>query len=249
MRAHLLIGLVAAALSFTAHAERIRVLTAGAFLPVASELAPGFELRTGHQVDIVTATAGELVRRVDAGEAFDVLVVTAPAVQAYALAHKLVATAPLASSGIGVAVKAGAPLPPLKTAEQFRQMLVDAKHVAYISPTSGGSSGIYLATVFDKLGVADQVKGKAVLVNGGAAGQKLLDGEADVALQMMSELMAVPGITVAGPLPDELQRYTAYAGGVNPASRSRAAADAFMALLGSADAVTVIRARGLRADR
>ena len=245
--------LFAATLSFTvnAQAERIKVLTTGAFKQVVLELVPGFEARTGNQVTVDNDTAGALIKRVDGGEDFDVLILTPAAIQKYATAGKIAAptTANLASVGIGVAVKAGAPIPEMKTVAQFRQALLDAKHIAYIDPASGGSSGPYLVTLFGKLGVADQVAPKAVLVNGGVVATKLVSGEADLAIHQISEIMPVKGATLVGPLPDEIQMYTSYAGGVNASSTHRSAADAFMALLASTDAANVIRAKGMRADR
>jgi molybdate transport system substrate-binding protein len=117
--------------------------------------------------------------------------------------------------------------------------------VAYIDPAAGGSSGIYLTGLFDKLGIAAQIRPKAVLVPGGLVAQRLVTGEADLALHQISEILAVPGVTLVGPIPADIQNYTVYAGALGAAARDAAATQAFLAYLDSADAQVVLKEKGM----
>ena len=176
----------------------------GAFKPVVAALAaPVFTARTGHTLKVDNDTAGALQRRIGNGEVFDVVVLTPAAVAQLTQAGKLAAgsSTPLARVAIGVAVKQGAPAPDIGSVAAFRQALLAARAVAYIDPAAGGSSGIYLAQLFERLGIAAQIAPKAVLVPGGLVAQRLVSGEADIALHQISEILAVPGAALVGPIP------------------------------------------------
>lgn len=131
------------------------------------------------------------------------------------------ASTTLARVAIGVAVKAGALLPDISTVAAFQSTLLAARAVATIDPASGGSSGIYLWQWFDKVGIAERLKPKAVLVPGGLVAERVVSGQADIALHQISEILAVPGATLVGPLPDAIQNYTVYAGALSPQVRDR----------------------------
>jgi molybdate transport system substrate-binding protein len=198
-------------------AADIKVLSAGAIKPVIVAALPEFEQRTGHKVTIENDTAGGLLRRVRAGEPFDLLVMPRPGLIQLSQEGAVIGTSlrPLAKVGIGVAVKKGAPLPEIGSTADFRAALLAARNVAYIDPAAGGSSGIYLARLFERMGIAPQIGPKAVLVPGGLVAQRLVSGEADLAVHQISEILAVPGATLVGPLPADIQNYTVYAGGVS----------------------------------
>jgi len=232
-----------------ATAAELKVLTAGAFKPIVVALAPVFEQRTGHKLVIDNDTAGALQKRIAGGEAFDVVVLTPAAVEQLVKDGKVVAGSParLARVAIGVAVKQGAPAPDITSVAAFQQALLAARAVAYIDPAAGGSSGVYLAQLFEKMGIAPQIKAKAVLVPGGLVAQRLVTGEADLAVHQISEILAVPGATLVGPIPAEIQNYTVYAGGVSATARDATAAQAFLALLGSAEARAVLDGKGMEA--
>lgn len=245
------IALAAAGLCFTgiALAVEIKVLSAGAIKPVIAAALPQFERRTGHKVTIDNDTAGALVRRVRAGEAFDLLVIPLPALQQLA-SEGAVATAglqALAKVGIGVAVKRGAPVPSISTTADFRAALLAARNVAYIDPAAGGSSGIYLAQLFERFGIADQIKPKAVLVPGGLVAQRLLNGEADLAVHQISEIMAVPGAMLVGPIPADVQNYTVYAMGVSARSGAADAARQLLSELGDPSLHSQLATLGMEA--
>ena len=237
-----------------ATAADIKVLTAGAYKPVVLALQADFEARTGHRLKVENDTAGALQRRVAGGEAFDVLVITPAALAQLVLAGKVVdgsksagATQSLARVAIGVAVKNGAAAPDISTVSAFQNALLAARAVAYVDPAAGGSSGIYLSQLFDKWGMADRIKAKAVLVPGGLVAQRVADGQADIAIHQISEILAVPGATLVGPIPAEIQNYTVYAGGVSVATADPAAARALLDTLAGPAAAAVLTSKGMEA--
>jgi len=242
--------LVAAGLMLTgvgeARAVEVRVLTAGAMKSVVLEMIPDFEKRTGHKVLVANDTAGGLKKRIVGGEPVDVAVVTSPIVDELIAEGKLAkgSRINLAKVGIGVAVKAGAPLPDIRTVESLKHALVAAKSVAYIDPKSGGSSGIYFDSLLERLGIAGDVRPKA-LKAGGQVAELVASGEADLAVHQISEIVPVKGVTLIGPLPQEVQSYTTYTAGLGAAALDATAARALIETLASPSALPVLKSRGM----
>lgn len=230
-------------------AAEVKVLTAGAFKPVVTALAPLFEQRTGHKLVIDNDTAGALAKRISGGEAFDVVVLTPAALDQLAKSGRIAAgtTQRLARVAIGVAVKQGAPAPDIRSVAAFKHALLEARAVATIDPVAGGSSGIYLWQWFEKEGLAAQLRPKAVLVPGGLVAARVVSGEADLAIHQISEILAVPGATLVGPLPAEIQNYTVYAGALSAHVRDVSASQALLALLAGSEAKAVLQAKGMEA--
>ncbi len=231
-------------------AAEIKVLTAGAFKPVISAVDEAFEKQTGHTVKIENDTAGALLRRISGGEAFDLAIITPGALDELAKTNRVSPTSitRLARVAIGVAVKKGAPAPDIRTVEAFKTTLLNARAVAYIDPQAGGSSGIYLSGLFEKMGIADRIQPKAVLVPGGLVAERLVNDQADIALHQISEILAVPGAQLVGPIPTEIQNYTVYAGALSPAPRDAASTQALLAALKSEAAREVMKTLGLEAQ-
>ena len=242
----LLIALFALAAIVPASAADLKLLTAGAFKSVALELVPEFEKKTGHRVTIENDTAGGLARRLSDGEYFDVVVMP-PAPMTPLLGSKLVESSvkPLARVGIGVAIKQGASVPDISNVDAFKRSLLAARAIAYTDPASGGTAGTYLSKLFEKMGIAAELKPKSVLVKGGLAAEKIVSGEAEIALQPTSELLAVPGVVLVGPIPLEVQTYIIYAGAVSAAVRDRAAAEALLAALHGPDKAALLKKKGM----
>ena len=236
------------ALQLPASADTLKVLTTGAFKQVVQALAPAFEQRTGHQVQISNDTAGALVKRIEQGESFDVVVLTPAALDNLAKRGTVVGTSvvPLAQVGIGVAVAQGQPQPPMRTVEDFVQALRQARKVAYIDPKSGGSSGIYLEGLFRQLQVDAVVHAKAVLVHGGLVAEKLVSGEADLAIHQISEILPVGGAQLVGPLPESIQNYTRYAGAVSTQTPRAELARDFLHSFTTPAAAETIATKGMR---
>ena len=252
MMKHFALTLLAAFYLGGATAADIKVLTAGAYKPVIQALQADFEAQTGHRLKVENDTAGALQRRVAAGEAFDVLVITPAALGQLVQAGKVMdgsknegANRLLARVAIGVAVKNGAAAPDISTVTAFQNALLSARAIAYIDPAAGGSSGIYLSQLFEKWGLAERIKAKAVLVPGGLVAERVVSGQADIAIHQISEILAVPGAMLVGPIPAEIQNYTVYAGGVSAAASDPAAARALIDMLASPAAVAVLKSKGM----
>lgn len=232
-----------------ASAADIKLMTTGAYRPVAQDVIPAFEKRTGNKVTIVSDTAGALIRRLHSGEAFDVIVLTSDGLDALADIGTVTGDSltPLARVGIGVAVGLDAPQPDIQNVEMFRQTLLKARRIAYMDPASGSTSGNSLVQIFQALGVASDVNRKAVLVRSGSSGEAVARGDADIALQQASELRLVPTVRFAGLLPAEIQIYTTYSGALSAATHEQEAATALLAALSDPGNAPVLKRRGLEA--
>lgn len=230
-----------------AAAAEIKVLTAGAFKQVLMALIPEFEKQTGHKVTVDNATVGALTKRFEGGEAFDVAVMTPKAVDDLAGKGRFVAGSRqnLARVGVGVVVKEGAPKPDISSVDAFKKALLAAKSVAYIDPAAGGSSGIYVSGLLDKLGIAGEVKPKAKLIHGGAVAEHIANGEAELGIHQISEILPVKGITLVGPLPAEIQNYTSYAAGLGANAKETEAAKALIKALSGPAAAAVLKSKGM----
>jgi molybdate transport system substrate-binding protein len=230
-----------------ARAAEIKVLTAGAYKPVLLELATNFERQTGNTITVDNGTTGQLKKRIEDGEAFDLLVITPAVVNELIASGKLVAgsQAKVASVNIGVMVKEGAPKPDISTVDKFKQALLTAKSVAYIDPKSGGSSGIYIDKLLEKLGVADQVRPKAKLKQGGHVADLIVSGEAELGIHQISEIVVVKGAALVGPLPKEIQDTTTYAAGVSASAKDKGAIKELIEYLSGPDAAAVLKSKGM----
>ena len=152
--------------------------------------------------------------------------------------------ADLAKTGVGVVVKKGAPLPDISTVDAFKRALLAAKSVAYIDPKAGGSSGIYVGKLLERLGIADAVNAKAVLIHGGEVATHVADGEAEIGVHQISEILPVRARLV-GPLPAEIQNFTIYSAGVSAAAKDNATANALVKFLTGPHALPIIKAKGM----
>ena len=245
-RIPLLATLFALGMAGPACAADITVLSAGAFRPVLDALAPSLEQSGAVHLIISNGTAGELAKRIQAGEAFDVAILPEPLAKALSASGNLAPTlSNVARVGIGVAVPEGAPRPAISTVDQFKQTLLAAPSVAYLDPAAGGSSGIYLSKLFETLGIAQAIAPKAVLVHGGLVGARLVDGKAALAVHQVSELLAVPHIQYVGPLPAAIQNYTVYAAGVSAHVKNLEGAQALLQALHSEAAAALLERKGM----
>ncbi len=239
--------LIGAGAARPAAAAEIKVLTAGAFKQVLLALLPDFERTSDHKVVVENDTIGALTKRIEGGETFDLAILTPAAVDALASKGKLVAgsRANLARVGIGVVVKEGAPKPDIGSLAGFKQALLSAKSVAYIDPAAGGSSGIYVAGLLDKLGIAAEVKPKAKLIPGGAVAEHVARGEAELGIHQISEILPVKGVTLVGPLPADVQNYTVYAAALGAQAKESDAAKALLKALSGPAAAEVLKSKGM----
>ena len=202
----LLAGLTAGA----AGAAEVKVVSAWSMRAALEELAPAFEKASGNKLKIEYATAGKVEEKVAADEEIDVAILTKPRADKLVRTAKLVGgtTTTLARVPIALAVKKGAAKPDIGTVEAFKKALLGAKTIAYNAPASGATSGIHMAQVLDKLGIAAELKPKIHLgaqTAGKGVGDLVAHGDAVIGISPVSELMGVGGIDVVGPLPAELQ--------------------------------------------
>jgi molybdate transport system substrate-binding protein len=247
MRASFILAAASLVAAVTANAAEMKILTAGAMKAVVLELVPAFEKETGHKAVVDNDTAGGLARRIAGGEPFDLAVITPGVINDLAAKGKIVADSrvSVARVGVGIMVKEGAPAPDVGTVEAFKRALIAARTVAYIDPASGGSSGIYLTGLFDRLGLAAEIKPKAKLKQGGYVADLIASGEAELGLHQISEILPVKGVRLVGPLPAEIQNYTTYAAAVGKDARQPEAAAAMLRLLAGPAAEAVLKVRGM----
>ena len=228
------------------YAADIVVLCAGAFAPVLADLTPAFE-KSGDRLIITKDTAGGLIRRVTEGAKFDVIIATEAGIALFTTKAQVTAGANVARAGIAIGVRTGSPKPDISTEAAFKQTIMAAKSVAYVDPASGGSSGIYLKALFDRMGIGPDVAKKAVLTQGGLAAEKVASGEAEIGLQQASEILIVKGVTLVGPMPAAIQSYTVYAAGISSAAANPDAARRLMALFSSAEGKATVTRLGMEA--
>jgi molybdate transport system substrate-binding protein len=230
-----------------AEASATKILTAGAFLPIVQAVKPGFEKQSGDVLAVDNDTVGALTKRIEGGETCDVAVLTKGALDELAKKGLMMPTSDreIARVGIGMAVLADAPKPDISTVDKFRAAVLAAPSIAYIDPAAGGSSGIYLADLFKRLGIAQQVAAKAVLVPGGRVADKLVDGHAVMGIHQISEILPVKGVALVGPLPAGIQNYTYYAAGICAKTKSRKEATAFIQTLRGSRAKSLLAAKGM----
>lgn len=222
-------------------AAEIKVFCTQALRTSLLDLAPRFEKATGHKVVLEVAPSGQLVKRVRTGEAADLLIANAPNIDELAKEGKIAgARTDLARAQVGLAVKAGARRPDISTPEAVKRALLDAKAVAYVQ---GGLSGTLFEAALNRLGIADEIKAKAKL--GSPAAGFVVRGEADIAAQQISELIAVPGAELLGPLPAELEGTTQFSVGVLSGTKEVDVANALVAFLRTPEAQAVIKEKGL----
>lgn len=229
----------------SAHSAELKVFSTGASKEIIQKLADSFAAKTGHKITITSDTAGGVARRVEAGEPFEVAIATRQVVDRLIAAGKLAAgtRADIASTAIGIAVKEGAPKPDISSVEAFKTMLKNAKTIAYVDPASGGTSGIYLAGVIDKMGLTEEMKPKLRLQSGGYVAERVAKGEAEIVLHQISEILPVKGVTLIGGLPPEIQLITTYSGGLAPNASD--VAKAFHAHLTGPDSDAIVKGAGM----
>ncbi len=228
----------------------IKVLSTTAMKTVFEELSPLYERATGHRLAVNLGPSLQLEKRLGEGEAADLAIVTAAGAKDLIASGKIVpgSLVDIANSPLGVAVQRGAPKPDISTADAFKRAMLAAKSVATSKPVGGGQSGVHMAKVFAQLGIADEMRAKAIYGAGGPAGLVgliVLRGEADIGVQQMAELAGVSGIDIVGPLPPELQSVTLFTAGIPTTSSDPEAARSLIAFLTTPEARKVISAKGL----
>jgi molybdate transport system substrate-binding protein len=238
IRSLCLVAATALIVSAPAHAADINVLSTNALKTVLEDLGPKFEQSSGDKVAITWGTTAQVKAQIEKGAVFDAAVVSSDVADELIKEGKLAARSPLARSGIAVAIKKGAPKPELRSADDLKKMLLSAKSIAWVEQ---GVSGIYLKGLFERLGVAEQIKGKLISVK--AAGQAVADGEAEIGFTQISEILPYPGAEVGGMLPPDVQLSTNFVIGIR--DKESEPAKALVKFLTTPAAAAVIKLKGL----
>lgn len=239
--------LVAAASLFQfniARAADITVLASGATKEVIDEILPSFEKSSGHKVGIAFTGTANIKKRIAAGEVYDLVIAGGPVIDAFIQQGKIAtgSRGDLMKSGVGVAVRAGAPKPDIGSSEALKKALLSAKSIGY----SNGPSGDYVVIMVGRMGIADQVKSRMKQVPSGMRISSMIEsGEVEIGFQQVSELIHEKGIDYLGPLPAEVQKITVFSAGLHTGAKEPEAAKALVKTLTSPASAIVIRAHGM----
>ena len=228
----------------SARADEVKVLAANAVKEPFLALAATFEKATGHKVAASWSGTEGIAKRIMGGEVADVVLVGSASMDRLIQEGKVVpgSRASVAKVGVGVAVRAGLPKPDISSADGVRKAVLDAKSVAY----SSGPSGQYIAELFKRLGIAEQVSDKLkVPPSNVPVSEVLARGEADLGFQQISELLNVNGIDYLGPLPSELQNMTVYFAGLHSVAPAPDAAKALIKSLTAPESGPIIKRSGM----
>jgi len=228
--------------------NELKILTSNSSRTVLDGLAPAFERASGRRYAVEFDSAKSMLARIESGETGDIVILGA------AVVHDLEKRGTVrpgsrrlfALSRVGVAVRSGAPKPDISTVDAFRRALLDARSIAH---TVHGASGMYVPVLLERLGIAEQMKPKTITRPGGYIGSVVASGEAEIAVQQIVELRAVPGIDIVGPLPDEIQKVFETAVGVFTASTRPGAAEELIRFLLAPAAARVFEEVGLEQGR
>ncbi|HEY4140180.1 MAG TPA: substrate-binding domain-containing protein [Pseudolabrys sp.] len=235
-------GLALPFLAAQAQAAEIKLSASTAVKTVLEDLLPQFEKTTGNKVVVTIAPAAVLKTQIDQGAAFDVAILTVPITDSLVKEGKAdTARTVIAHAGIGIAVRKGAAKPDISTTEAFKRALLNAKSVGY---TAGGASGVYLATLFGKLGIADEMKPKLKLLRG-PAGEAAASGEVEIGMTQISEILPYTQAELVGPLPSDIQSYTYFSAAMAVASKEQDASKALIRYLATPAALAVIKGKGM----
>lgn len=237
-----LLGFLGAALS-PADAAELKIFGSRVTKVIVGELGPQFAKSTGFTPAVVADVAAVMKRRIEAGEPFDLAVLVDFQIDDLIKSGKLLpdSRTDIMSSGIGVAVKRGAPKPNIGTVEAFKQAMLDAKSVTYLKE---GASTIHLRKLFVQLGIADAIKAKAVETDGEMVSELVAEGKVELGLIVVPNIMSVPGAELVGPLPASINSIVMFTAGVSAASPNQQAARDLIKLLKSPEARPVIKAKG-----
>jgi molybdate transport system substrate-binding protein len=248
MAAGLLFTSIAVIETAVAEPVEIKVLTSVALTSTMDELAPQFERATGNKLNIGYSLIADIKKRILAGETADVIILSRPVMDDLQKQDKLApgTIVNVAGTAVAIAVRTGAPKPDISSADALKRSLLEAKSIVYADPAKGGASGVSFAKVIDRLGIAEQLKSKTILVPGAQAADVVAKGEAEIGVGQTSEIVPVAGAQLVGPLPGDLGSVTAFAAGIGAGSKAPEAAKALIQFLTGPTAAPVFTSKGLQ---
>lgn len=226
-----------------ANAADLKIWTASAIGKVLREIGPQFEHTTGHKLDVTIGVPAQFTKRINAGERFDVLVLSSAYVDGLIKDGKVIADTRtnLGRSGIGVEVRAGAPKPDISSVDAFKRALLDAKSIAFLKE----GSGAYLEKLTERLGIAEAIKSKVARPDTDIVSELVAKGEIEIGMVVMTQILTTPGVQLVGPLPPEVQSYLTFTAGVSANSDAPDAARDLIKFLTSPTAIPVITSQGM----
>jgi molybdate transport system substrate-binding protein len=236
--------LVLALASGSASAADLKVFITSGAKPVMMDVASQFEKSTGHKLSVTYQGSAVLQEAIERDDSFDAAVLIASNMDAVVKSGRVNATSRvnLARSGLGVVVRAGQPKPDISTVDAFKRTMLNAKSIAYVTR---GASGTHFIAVCEKLGIADQVKAKGKTLPTGTVAEFVAKGEAELAVQQMSELVGLKGTDIVGPFPPELNLVSQIVGAISANTKEPEAAKAFVKFFTSPEVTAVIKAKGM----
>jgi molybdate transport system substrate-binding protein len=225
-------------------AADIKILSTRAVMTILEKIGPEFERDTGHRLDVSSDIALNNVRRVMAGEPFDLLIASPAQMDDLIKSGKIrgETRTNLVRSGIGVEVRTGAPKPAIGTLEAFKAALLSAKSVGYLKE---GQSGVYLHSLFQRMGIAEALGPKTVRPDTDIVSELVAKGEIELGLVVITQILTTPGVELVGPIPQEIQSYITFVAGIGASASAPDAARALLDFLKSPAALPVIKAQGM----
>jgi molybdate transport system substrate-binding protein len=214
------------------------------------EIAPQFERATGNKLKIGYSLIAEIKKRMIAGETADVVILSRPAMDDLQKQDKFApgSVANVAGTPVAVAARAGAARPDISSVDALKRTLLDAKMIVYADPAKGGASGVYFAHVVDRLGIAEQLKSKTILVPGAQAAEVVAKGIAEIGVAQGSEILPVSGAQLVGPLPGEFASTTVFTAGIGASTKVPEAAKSLILFLKGPTAASVFKSKGFEPE-
>ena len=225
----------------------IKVLSAGALESAFNDLLPQFEKSSGHKVTIVYETVGAIISRLQKDEDADIAIVSGQQNEDLQKQGKIVVGSRIdvAKVGVGIGVRKGAAKPDVSSVDTFKRAVLAAKSIAYGDPAGGGSSDIYIVELFNRLGIAAEIRSKTKLFPTTLeAMQAVARGELEMGFRQASVIVAARDLDFVGPLPAAIQRYTLYTAGLVASSKQQDAGKSLIGFISSPVAEAVMKAKG-----
>jgi molybdate transport system substrate-binding protein len=226
-------------------AAELKILAPRSMWTVLNEIGPRFEASSGHKLNVVSDIAATLADRIIQGETFDVFI--GPPVQINRLLHNRNISAEtqtaIAHSGIGMSVRAGARKPDISSVEAFKSALLNARSIGYLKHE--GTSGAYLHTLFERLGIADAIRPKIVRPDTDIVSELVAKGEIELGLVVITQIMTTSGVELVGPIPREIQSYVRWSGAVSTNPSACQTAKDLLKFLTGPEALPVLKAQGM----
>jgi molybdate transport system substrate-binding protein len=236
---------LAVLLAHASEAAELKIMTPRSMWTVLKEIGPQFERTSGYKLNVVTDIAATLADRIVDGESFDIFVGPPAQMNRVVQAKKVIpdTRTPIANSGIGVEVRAGAPKPDISSVDAFKRTLLNAKSIGYLRQE--GTSGAYLHGLFERLGIADAIRSKVVRPETDIVSELVAKGEIELGMVVITQIMTTPGVDLVGPIPHEVQSYVRWSGGVGTNSSVQQTAKELIKFLTGPVAVPVLKAQGM----